>query len=112
MIENAVIINEHIINELVKKMDSKSQTSTPLDWSKVFNSSNKGSSDNDVILLATIEKEKRNKSRIENNIVLSGVIESENDTLENQKVDEILIALNLKREDVAKQTRLKKRNRL
>ena len=78
----------------------------------------KGSGNNkeaSVALLALVAKENREKSRIENNIVINGIIESnETDTLENDinKVNEVLNVLKLNREDVKKQTRIKNRTNL
>ena len=67
-----------------------------------------------VAFLALVAKENREKSRIENNIVINGIIESnETDTLVNDinKVNELLNVLKLNKEVVKKQTRIKKKKK-
>ena len=106
-------------NDKIIVLENKPTTSTASNDSPFsFSSMVKGSGNNkeaSVALLALVAKENREKSRIENNIVINGIIESnETDTLENDinKVNEVLNVLKLNREDVKKQTRIKNRTNL
>ena len=71
--------------------------------------------ENEVIMMAKIAKEQREKSRKENNVVISGLaecLEKEPSAIQKHDddlVDSVLSKLGLSRDNVKKQTRLKKR---
>ena len=89
----------------------KSATQTGFAWSNLFKNT---SNDSLNVIMAKVSNENREKERIENNIMISGVSESETRTEDaikkhdEEEVDKILQILELSRDEIKKQTRMKK----
>ena len=104
LVTDLKIANDKIIELEKTPMTSTAKIDSPFSFSAML----KG-----VALLALVAKENRDKSRIENNIIINGIVESiGDDPLANDinKVNDVLNVLNLSRNDVKKQTRIKNKS--
>jgi hypothetical protein len=119
-LENKINEKDTIINELrteinkLKTTNSTTATSAAnsgIAWSNLFKNTTNESLN---VIMAKVSNENKEKEKIENNITISGVTECENrsETESNKhdedEVDKILEVLELTREDVKKQSRIKR----
>jgi hypoxanthine phosphoribosyltransferase len=88
------------IKELQQKVTNleqkqKAETEAPVlqTWSMMV--SGKKQSEQQQVLIASVNKELREKERIENNVIISGTGAGNSDDQDLAKVDEVLQALNL-----------------
>ena len=119
-LETKIIEKDTIINELrteinlLKTTHSTTATSAAnsgIAWSNLFKNTTNESLN---VIMAKVSNENREKEKIENNITISGVTDSEDrtETVSNMhdedEVDKILAVLELSRDDVKKQSRIKR----
>ena len=112
LVTDLKIANDKIIELEKTPMTSTAKTDSPFSFSAMVKGSGKNK-EAGVALLALVAKENRDKSRIENNIIINGIVESiGDDPLANDinKVNDVLNVLNLSRDDVKKQTRIKNKS--
>lgn len=106
------MINEQ--QKLINDLQKQSTTVNPI-FTYCEMVSNKRKTETDVVLLAKVHSELREKSRIERNIVISGLPEStgkDEDEIEKNEtavVEQLLEDLKISKEKVKRRARLRKR---
>lgn len=95
------------IEKLEKDLKSKASTA-PLSYADVV--SPKKTTEFEAVMLTRVQKEQREREKIENNIIVSGLNEGDDVNAEQSTVEELLTALGVDKEKVARRTRLKKRS--
>ncbi len=96
------------IEEMKKQLNNNQANSNEAPrqtWASMFSGDKKD--EGTMVMMASMNREISEKERIQNNVVITGIGYSEDDTVDKEKVDKVLQILKLERSKVKSQRRIK-----